>query len=246
MWSARLLGSTLVCAAIIAACAAPRQPPPAPGEPSAPASTTRGTAGQSATESATAGESATEPAEGDAWVWEEDAAEADAHDDIAAEAGEPVGEDELGEVGAELVPEEVSGDPEAESGWVDPCTLVEDAEWGEWTGQGLGTPRQPLEDGDACGWISRDDDLRMAIGVFTALGAERWLTAEEASRGEPVADVGDRALWLENWPVEQSSTLVVEVGDVDVVVEMSARDAEDDRLRNGALHFAELALGRLP
>ena len=181
------------------------------------------------------------------WPWDQETSDAHTHDDVGADdEGEPDG-DSLGDVIAAPPPDEPEADPSAEPGWVDTCALVTDSEWGDWTGDGAETTHQELEDGDACGWITADDSVRMAIGAFTAFGAERWLSAEEAARGEAIPDLGDRAVWLENWPIEQSSTLVVEAGTIDLIIEMSARDASASAsLRGGAVQFAELALERLP
>jgi hypothetical protein len=44
-----------------------------------------------------------------------------------------------------------------------------------------------------------------------------------------------------------SSTLVIELGSLDVVIEVSTRNAAlRERLRETALHFAPIVLGRLP
>lgn len=184
----------------------------------------------------------------DAWPWDaEPSGAAHAHDDIDADVGEPDGE-ALGESGSDVPPPDVAAvEPSAEPGWVDPCTLVTDAEWADWTDDGVGTTRLVLEDGDVCGWISGSDDVRLAIGAFLAEGSVRWLRAEEFAAGEPVSELGDRAVWLPNWPIRESSTLVVEAGEFDLVIEMSAQDPSDPAaLRSGAVQFAELALGRLP
>jgi hypothetical protein len=102
-----------------------------------------------------------------------------------------------------------------------------------------------LEDGDACGWIGPGDRVRMAIAVFRAAGAERWLDPTTAG-GEAVPGLGDLAVWLSGWPIAASSTLVVQFGEHDLVLEMSSLDPIDPLLLDGARELAEIALGRLP
>jgi len=130
---------------------------------------------------------------------------------------------------------------------VDPCTLVGVDDWSSWIQQTAEAPVS-LEGGIACGWRDGDDLLRMAIGVLPALDpANRWLTPAEMTAGEGIDGLGDRAVWLEQWPVPVSSTLVIEVGLLDVVIEVSTRDPSlRERVRETALHFAPTVLGRLP
>jgi hypothetical protein len=130
---------------------------------------------------------------------------------------------------------------------VDPCTLLAPDDWSTWIRQAAEAPVS-LEGGLACGWRDGDDLLRMAIGVLPALDpADRWLTPEEMAAGEPIDGLGDRAVWLEQWPVPVSSTLVIELGSLDVVIEVSTRDPSlVERLRATALHFASIVLGRIP
>lgn len=236
------VAAAIGCLATAVACAA--QPGAPPGQAAGSPSPTEAAATDASSTTLTT--PAAEPSPS-GWVWDVEESDAHAHDDVAAEEGEPEG-DALGEVAGEPPGEDqVDADPSAEPGWVDPCSLVTEAEWAEWTGDDTQTPVQVLEDGDACGWISADDDLRMAIGAFTALGADRWLSDDEFGDGEPVTGLGDRAVWLEDWPIEQSSTLVVEAGTFDLVIEMSARGTSgSSELLDGAVHFAELALERLP
>jgi hypothetical protein len=191
------------------------------------------------------------------WVW--DAAPAEDHThvigDVEAEAGDPADQPDseaLGEVALEpppagpLVPDPVNGE-----GMLDPCALVLIPEWEAWTSEalgaeGLGTPATVLEDGEACGWMAAGDGVRMALGIFRAAGPGRWLSDAEAAAATPVDGLGHDAYWLSAWPLEQSSTLVVQAADLDVVIEVSARDASDALLRDGAQHFATLVLDRLP
>jgi hypothetical protein len=130
---------------------------------------------------------------------------------------------------------------------VDPCTLVGPDDWSNWIQQSAEVPVS-LEGGIACGWRDGDDLLRMAIGVLPALDpANRWLTPAEMAAGEAIDGLGDRAVWLEQWPIPASSTLVIEVGSLDVVIEVSTVDSSlGERLRETALHFAPTVLGRLP
>ena len=240
VWTTRLAGC-LLCAAALIGCATP-EGARSTGEFTPTAAVPTETPGRSP---AVASTGPVEPS-ASGWPLDEEASDIHAHDDVPADEGDPDG-DALGEAAAEPPGAQIDPDPSVEPGWVDPCTLVTDSEWSEWTGDAGETPHQELEDGDACGWMSADDDVRMAIGAFGAFGGERWLPAEDAANGEAIPDLGDRAVWLERWPIEQSSTLVVEVGSVDLVIEMSARDPSDSAaLRDGALRFAELALERLP
>jgi len=55
-----------------------------------------------------------------------------------------------------------------------------------------------------------------------------------------------RVVWVPRHPVEDSNLLVFEGDGFDLVVEMSSRDGRRaDSLRDGAAHFATLALERL-
>lgn len=128
---------------------------------------------------------------------------------------------------------------------VDPCSLVLAEEWADWSGGGTIPEPQRLEDGDACGWIAAGDQLRMAVGLFAAGGDGRWLSAGDLANASRVPGIGDSALWLQSWPVVQSSTLVVAVGHIDLVIEMSALTADEERMLDGATHFAELILDRI-
>jgi hypothetical protein len=127
----------------------------------------------------------------------------------------------------------------------DPCTLVTDAEWTAWAGPG-GRIHIHLEDGEVCGFINREDTLRMAVGWLPHLGGDRFLAPDDRAAGRPVRVQGHGGLWLAGWPVPQSSMLVLELEDGDLGVEMSSLGGvPDDDLLAAAQTFAEHALGRL-
>jgi hypothetical protein len=230
-----LTGTTAAaCGAGTAATTSPNGPSPA-DLTFAPASPDGGSAG---------------PA-GGTWPWEAQPTDDHSHVEVgdAAETGSPDGEP-LGEV----VSDPAVGLPQSTNGTfvagVDPCTLVTDAEWSAWTERSLGSesvqPAIVLEDGEACGWIGPYDRARMAIGAFFAGGTTGWLDESDAARGTAVDGLGDRAVWLTNWPVAASSTLVVRARGFDVVIEMSSLEPNDDLLLSGAREFAAVAIGRLP
>jgi hypothetical protein len=181
-----------------------------------------------------------------AWEWEAEPSEDHSHvrEDVPPVDGPGNGE-AIGGIEAVESPVEAVEDSEAAEP-VDPCALVTEAEWADWSGGGTIPVPQPLEGGDACGWIDAADELRLAIGAFPVEGDVRWLSEDEAATATAVTGTGDEAWWLEGWPVGQSSTLVVEAGAFDVVIEMSALATDQERLLEGALHFANLALERLP
>jgi hypothetical protein len=205
--------------------------------------------GTTPTDSETASTSQGQPTDeppADTWEWAMESPEEHPHvlEDVAMHEGEPDGEP-LPDVGSEEPPPDVSEDPPEGEAVLDPCSLVTESEWSDWTG-GADVSMEVLEDGDACGWIGPRDELRMAIGVFAAAGDDRWLTSEEMASGEPVNGLADEAWWLEGWPLAQSSTLVVAVDGLDLVIEMSAMQPDQADLLEAARHFAAMALGRLP
>lgn len=199
------------------------------GSPSAPSAST----GESPAELPQAG-----------WEWET-ADDQAPEDEETGPADGPVDGEPVGDAPTDEDPVVALEESEADE-VVDPCSLVTTEEWSAWSGgRGASPAPQSLEDGDACGWIAAGDELRMAIGLFPAAADERWLTAGDIALATAVPGIGDHAWWLESWPVAQSSTLVVTVGQLDVVIEMSALTADHERLLDGALHFAELILGRI-
>lgn len=189
--------------------------------------------------------SPSQSAEADGWEWAAKSPDEHPHvlGEVAAHEEDPEGE-EL-PAGPEEPAQEVGEiSPDGEE-VIDPCALVTEAEWSSWTG-GADTSMEPLEDGDACGWIGPGDELRMAIGVFSAAGTDRWLTSEETASASPVDGLGEGAWWLEEWPLGQSSTLVVATDGIDLVIEMSALQPDPVGMLEAAQHFAAIALGRLP
>jgi hypothetical protein len=130
----------------------------------------------------------------------------------------------------------------------DPCKLVLPTEWTRWV-QSAGQI-DPLEEGDACGYRNVDDTVRMAVAVLPyAKGSPgRFLPKEVTGTAQTLRSTVavTRARWVERYPVEQSSVLVVETASYDLVLEMSSRSAlTSDDLRLGAIGFAESALGRI-
>ena len=139
----------------------------------------------------------------------------------------------------------------------DPCTLVTAGEFSAWAGSAVSGDPLVLEDGEACGFVAEGDRLRMAIGVIPiSTGDQRFLPPDGAGLEgvdvQPATGVDtsvdvERVVWVPRYPVEDSGVLVVEGQGFDLVVEMSSRDGRSGAsLRDGAAHFATLALGRLP
>lgn len=139
--------------------------------------------------------------------------------------------------------EDVDGqEPEGQ----DPCSLVTQDEWAAW----LDSPPSEtsvlwLEEGTACGFIDRDDTVRLALSVIELDGP--WLPPE-VTASTIVLTGGQSALWAKGYPAPESSTLVVETDSgAQLVIEISARGRGGDRdLGAAAAAFAELALGRIP
>jgi hypothetical protein len=183
---------------------------------------------------------ATSPPPAAAWDWPLDG------DDDISEGGEPTsGEPD----GIELPagPDEAATEPteNEEEGAIDPCSLITTQDWFDFAQ--LLPAAAMLEDGEACGWQNNDDDLRLALGVFNASSVGRYLPEDQRAAGTSVPDLGDQATWIEQWPIPQSSTLVIEVGALDVVLEVSARgEVWPAQMQSVALHFAALVLARLP
>lgn len=150
------------------------------------------------------------------------------------------------------------GDPAVPPGMelTNPCMLVTTEEFTTWAGRPLAGAPIVLEDGEACGFIVEGDRLRMAVGVIPiSAGDQRFLPAPgdglDAGDVHPVEGVTaplplQRVVWVPRHPVEDSNVLVVEADGFDLVVEMSSRDGRSlASLRDGAVRFATLALGRL-
>jgi hypothetical protein len=171
-----------------------------------------------------------------------DAAISDAEDiaDSEPATGEPdgdqAGDGEVAPVGAEsaTAPDDK---PDAE---LDPCTLVTAEEWRAWLDdtEPDGGPVH-LEYGEACGHLAEGDEVRLAIALIE-LGDRRWLDGVDS---ETVDVGGHDARWAEAHPIAASSTLTVATPAGEIIVEMSGGDREQQR--DGAVHFAELALARV-
>lgn len=133
---------------------------------------------------------------------------------------------------------------------LDPCTLVTGDEFAAWAGDEAPAEPMPLEEGEACGFINDADDARLAIGVIPLAepGGERFVPPEAGGQ-QVVDDVGiDGATvrWIVAYPVEQSSTLVVEADAFDLVLEVSALQPDDESMKEAAIAFARLAAPRIP
>lgn len=178
-----------------------------------------------------------------AWPFDEDP---DESTDPPAEDDTPSGEEPSG---GERAGEDLTGGSGVEAAETpidetDPCSLVTLAEWASWRQVDSASAEQkPLEGGDACGYLTEDDTVRLALATVEMEGGS-WLPDDVAS--EAVDVDGHRARWAIDYPVEVSSVLVVEVGDAELILEMSARDGTSDAdLRAGAVDLAAKALGRL-
>jgi hypothetical protein len=156
--------------------------------------------------------------------------------------GTPDGDASTGEFGSE--DEQTTPAPDHDLPELDPCALIEDVPWPSSMGDsGFITP---LEDGEACGLISRDDQVRVAFAVFDMAGDAGWLQGVDVSRAESI-DYGDEAIWLAGWPIAQSSTLVVTLGPRQLVIEVSARTSDvGEAMLDTALHFAREIGAKLP
>lgn len=125
---------------------------------------------------------------------------------------------------------------------VDPCSLVSGHEWAAWQGGAAAAVPEILEDGEACGWRSEGDAWRMAIGL---LDARHGRFLPQGASGRSIAGLGHGATWVEGWPTEVASTLVVQLDGIELVLEMSARTAGDRaKLLDAARHFAAIAAER--
>ena len=244
----RLTASLLALAALTsAACGGGTVATQAPTSSSQPSPAT----GSFGAGSPTAPTTTIAPPAAGVWPWEATSPEDHAHVLVGVEAGpEPTPDGQaLGEGTAEASAPLESAVP-AGSTSVDACALVSPDEWGAWTerefGNASGQPPVDLEDGDACGWIAPGDRLRMAVAAFYAAGTSRWLDPAAADAGDPVEGLGDMAVWLAGWPLSVSSTLVIEAGPYDLVIEMSSLDGNQELMLEGARHFAAIALERLP
>ncbi len=126
----------------------------------------------------------------------------------------------------------------------DPCTLVTLEEWAQEAGvDQADASSRLLEGGEACGWLTRADQLRMAASVFSTDGGS-FLPDDVKAKA---VEVGGRSgRWVERYPVPDSSLLVIDVDGAELVIEMSARDKTGQQgLLSHAKALAALALGRV-
>jgi hypothetical protein len=127
---------------------------------------------------------------------------------------------------------------------VDPCTLIDVTDWASVNDNGAVSEPVVLEGGDACGWTNGDDTRRLAVSLTDA----GFAAGSGATGGEAVAGLGDSASWYADWPVSQSSTLVVTIGTKEFVLELSSQNPADaDWMRASAISLARDAIdaGRL-
>jgi hypothetical protein len=249
----------IACAVLVlalAACSGAPAPATQPGSSSSPAGTdatsaatssgSTPTAQSTAAAASTSGSATDSPAPTatatpEAWDWP-----LDGDDDIAEDTDSTAGQPDGEQAGAAPTdqPSKPAKHP-AEEPAIDPCALITSDDWIDFIFE---VPAGAiLEDGEACGWQNHDDDLRLALGVFSASLNSRYLSDEDRSVGTPVDGYGDRATWMEQWPIPQSSTLVIEIGARDVILEVSARgDTWPSRMEEVARHFADLVMARLP
>lgn len=129
----------------------------------------------------------------------------------------------------------------------DPCSYLTPSDWAAVAGTDAPAPT-PLEGGDACGYRSADDTERLAVAVIPVGAGGHWLEDSQAGRAQQIEGLGERALWLPEWPLRQSSTLVVETSTYDLILELSSRRRGSDvqeRLLARARTLAPTALGRI-
>jgi hypothetical protein len=132
----------------------------------------------------------------------------------------------------------------------DPCSLVTAAEWQSVAGSAKGP--YSLEYGDACGYTDAADRKRLAVGFFPASsgpgGSGRWLTQADRERATKVSGLSaSPAYWLAGYPVVEGSSLVIELPQGDLVIEIYAFEASDRAALQGpAETLARAALSRVP
>jgi hypothetical protein len=151
-------------------------------------------------------------------------------------AGEP-GSDGVEAPGPTIDPDTYFDAPGLEP--IDPCTLIDVTDWAHVNDSGPISEPIILEDGDACGWTNGVDTRRLAVSLTTT----GFAAATGASGGEAIDGLGDSASWYPNWPVAQSSTLVVTINGKEFILELSAQDPADvDWLRSSAIYLAQDAI----
>jgi hypothetical protein len=159
--------------------------------------------------------------------------------DSAPDPGEPDGERASNDAATAGRDQPLPDDqPDAQ---LDPCSLVTRDEWDDWLdGTEPDGPPVHLEYGEACGFLSEGDEVRLAIALID-LGGESWLDGEDS---ETIDVEGREARWAQDYPIDASSTLAVTTDAGELVIEMSGGSREQQR--DGAEHFASLALARVP
>lgn len=187
-----------------------------------------------------------EPGEYPAWEFE--AYEVDPDDYIVFE-GEPEFSEPPPDVEEEFVIEafeptdEIPPEP-VEVMELDPCSLIALAEWAAWKQVDIGSATtMDLHDGEACGYLTDEDDIRLGIGVVSSGDGTSWFLGDAPSEALLVA--GRAATWVPNYPTSQSWVLMLPVRDAEIVLELVSRGSlDEDALQAGAIHFMTLALGR--
>lgn len=238
----------VVVALIASACAtAPAASPDQTG-PSAAASLAPSAPGP--TIAAPSADASVEPAE-DVTAWSFDGEETDPDGFVVIEGQpddfeEPTLDDadligEIGDMDAEGTSSEIFDDTEIPP--LDPCSLITLDEWAAWRNVDVSAAANvELEYGDACGYVTDDDEIRLAITVVDH-GLEPWLSDDVLTIQ---VDVGNSVgSWATGYPVDGSSLLVVDLGAADLILEISSRDGTgSETLRDGAVHLASLAMLR--
>lgn len=152
--------------------------------------------------------------------------------------------DDLGEV-------EATGDSDTVADEVDlttedPCGYISLTAFATWAGVDEDDAHTvPLEAGTVCGYVTDADLTRLALGMIPRAEGTGFLPDDVD--GDSV-DIGGRSgTWVTQYPVPESSVLVVPLDASDLVIEVSDRSgmsAEDQR--SGAVAFARAALGDGP
>ncbi len=127
----------------------------------------------------------------------------------------------------------------------DPCSLLGVEEWASWRRVPPDeASKYPLEQGEACGYRSVEDSIRVAFAVLeTSGGVSSWLPDDTVSEDVQVGQAPAR--WVRRYPIPESSVLVVDLGEAELVLEMSSRGSADDAmLREGAIELATRAAER--
>lgn len=193
------------------------------------------------------------------WSWAEENIEPFELDITVDENGvgpdvEAIGEHALLEGNIEISHDPNEGDPIPEWAYVDPCDLITLDSWRDWVGtsSGLLGPIY-LDEGEACGFIGDDDQVRFAIGTFyMEASSEPFIPT--SGEGAPdvrhsvdlgvVAGQSSVTEWFPGYPSSDSNIMVVTIDSFEIIVEISNRSSKRNEaaLRSAAERFAREAL----